>query len=129
VKQPPPIDPASPLPGAPTPPPTRAARDAETAVDAYRSAPEEEWAYGDEAGAHTNLALTRIANGDLDGAVEEVHAVLDLPTSQRSHGIVVSVQRVHRALTAPSVRLAEPARDMRAEIELFTDNPIPALPR
>jgi len=110
-------------------PSPRAARDAEAAVDAYRSADETEWAYGDEAGAHTNLALTRIANGDLDGAVSEVHAVLDLPSAQRSHGIVVSVQRVHRALAAPSVRLAEPARDMRAEIELFTNNPIPALPR
>jgi len=110
-------------------PSARAARDAKAAVDAYRSAQETEWAYGDEAGAHTNLALTRIANGDLDGAVDEIHAVLDLPAAQRSHGIVVSVKRVHRALTAPPVRMAEPARDMRAEIELFTNNPIPALPR
>ncbi|WP_156164307.1 hypothetical protein [Streptacidiphilus albus] len=52
-----------------------------------------------------------------------------MPAAQRSHGIVVSVQRVHRALTAPRVRMAEPARDLRAEIELFTNNPIPALPR
>ncbi|UFQ15988.1 MULTISPECIES: hypothetical protein [Streptomyces] len=99
------------------------------AVQAYATAPDDEWGFGDMAGAHTNLALARIARRDLEGATEAVHPVLDLPPSQHNHGIVVSARRVHEALTASPLRAENQARELRAELELFTSTPTPALPR
>ncbi|MGV9878434.1 hypothetical protein [Streptomyces sp. NPDC003006] len=104
-------------------------RSAQEAVQAYASAPTVEWAFGDAAGAHTNLALARIARRDLEGATEAIHPVLDLPPSQHNHGIVVSARRVHEALSASSLRAENQARDLRAQLELFTATPTPALPR
>ncbi|QEV22315.1 XRE family transcriptional regulator [Streptomyces alboniger] len=106
-----------------------AERSAEEAVRAYASAPVDEWGFGDMAGAHTNLALARIIRSDLEGAAEAVRPVLDLPPAQHNHGIVVSARRVHDALTASPLRAESEARDLRAQLELFTSTPTPALPR
>ncbi|MEU1015852.1 hypothetical protein ABZ383_23370 [Streptomyces sp. NPDC005900] len=106
-----------------------AERSAQEAVQAYVSAPADEWAFGDAAGARTNLALARIARRDLEGTAEAVHPVLDLPPSQHNHGIVASARRVHAALVASSLRAENQARDLRAQLELFTATPTPALPR
>lgn len=106
-----------------------AERSAQEAVQAYASAPDDEWGFGDMAGAHTNLALARITRRDLEGAAEAVHPVLDLPPSQHNHGIVVSAHRVHEALTVSSLRMETQARELRAQLELFTATPTPALPR
>jgi hypothetical protein len=108
---------------------TEAERSAQEAVRAYASAPVDEWGFGDMAGAHTNLALARIARGDLEGAAEAVAPVLDLPPAQHNHGIVVSARRVHDALAASPLRVESRARDLRAQLELFTSTPTPALPR
>ena len=53
------------------------------------------------------LALARISQGRVNGAREALAPVLDLPSSQRIHQIVTSVQRVHTALSA----LQDPGRD------------------
>ncbi|MFJ7907979.1 hypothetical protein [Kitasatospora sp. NPDC096204] len=68
----------------------------EAAVAAYRSATEDEWAFGDQAGAQTDLALARIARGEIEGAAEAVRPVLDLPVEQRNFGIVSSPARPRR---------------------------------
>ncbi|MGW0734456.1 hypothetical protein [Streptomyces sp. NPDC002851] len=104
-------------------------RAAEEAVHAYATAPAEEWAFGDQAGAQTNLALARVARSDLDGAADAVGPVLDLPPAQHNHGIVVSAQRVHEALSTGPLRNAAKTKELRAELELFTATPTPALPR
>lgn len=93
---------------------------AASAVHAYRNAPPEDWAFGDEAGAHTNLSLARIADGELEGAAAAVRPVLDLPFGQRNFGIVSSARRVHLALSAPRFATVRLARDVREEIEDFT---------
>ncbi|MGA5129912.1 hypothetical protein ACPCTO_08915 [Streptomyces olivoreticuli] len=108
-------------------PDTRTEEHAKAAVRAYRDAPPEEWAFGDEAGACTNLALARIVTGSLDGAADAVRPVLDLPPDQRNAGIIISTQRVHGALRTTPVRSSPQARQLRAEIELFTSTPVPAL--
>ncbi|MHC0431529.1 hypothetical protein ACX6XY_15285 [Streptomyces sp. O3] len=104
-------------------------RAAEEAVHAYATAPADEWAFGDQAGAHTNLALARIARSDLDGAADAVGPVLDLPPAQHNHGIIVSAQRVREALSTGPLRNAAQTKDLRAELEAFTATPTPALPR
>ncbi|MCJ1677891.1 hypothetical protein MTF65_11155 [Streptomyces sp. APSN-46.1] len=107
-------------------------RDAVEAVRAYRTAKSEapdEWAFGDEAGACTNLAIVRIGRGDVEGASEAVQPVLELPPSQHNAGIVISARRVHSALSHSSVRTAARARELRGHLELFTATTTPSLAR
>ena len=92
------------------------------AVDAYADTTGPEWAFGDQAGSYTDLAIVRIARGELEGAAEAVRPVLDLPTEQRMNGIVISVMRVHKALTRSP--LAADGRDLQEQIEMFTRTPL-----
>lgn len=102
----------------------------EAAVAAYRTAAEDEWAFGDEAGAQTDLALARIARGEIEGAIEAVQPVLDLPIEQRNFGITSSAQRVHAALQAEGRRSGgAAAAGLREEIEAFTATPTSVLVR
>ncbi|WP_406201797.1 hypothetical protein OH807_22550 [Kitasatospora sp. NBC_01560] len=101
----------------------------EAAVAAYRDASEDEWAFGDEAGAQTDLALARIARGEIEGAAEAVRPVLDLPIEQRNFGIVSSAQRVHAALHGDGRRNGGAVVDLREEIEAFTATPTSVLVR
>ncbi len=101
----------------------------EAAVTAYQNASEDEWAFGDQAGAQTDLALARIARGEVEGAVEAVRPVLDLPIEQRNFGITSSAQRVHAALQAAGRRSSGTATDLREEIEAFTATPTSVLVR
>jgi hypothetical protein len=112
------------LPDAP-----EAQRQAEAAVDAYRHAAPEEWSFGDQAGAHTDLALARVRAGTLDGIDEALRPVLDLPVDKRIHGVISSVRQVHAALRDPRWRSAPEARGIRGEIEAFIAAPAAALPR
>jgi hypothetical protein len=106
---------------------TKAARYAEQAVAAYSDTRSRDWAFGDQAGSHSNLAIARILGNDLEGAQEALAPVLRLPTEQRINGIIHSVQRVHRSLSTAS--LINDASDLREEIEAFTCTPMAALTR
>jgi hypothetical protein len=97
------------------------------AVNAYADPHDPNWAFGDQAGSHADLAIARIAARDLDGAAEAVAPVLDLPTDQRINGIVHSVRRVHQAVTRAG--LAADAGELIDGIEHFTHTPANALPR
>jgi hypothetical protein len=101
---------------------------AQEAVTAYQQA-EDDWAFGDQAGSHTALALARIQNNQLDGVQDALQIVLDLPVEQRVNGIVASVQQVHTALCTARWASTPAARVMRGEIEAFTQLPLRALPR
>lgn len=102
---------------------------AQAAVTAYQRAAPEEWAFGDQAGAHTDLALARVRSGTLDGVDEALRPVLDLVPEQRIHGVVTSVRQVHSALRDPRWVNAPEARAVRGEIEAFAATPAAALPR
>jgi hypothetical protein len=101
---------------------------AQEAVAAYQHAEPDEWAFGDQAGSHTDLALARIGKGQLDGVREALQPVLDLPTEQRISGIVASTQQVHKALCASRWNTSPVAHDIRDEIEAFAQAPLKALP-
>ncbi|MFE3449736.1 hypothetical protein ACFXJ8_12455 [Nonomuraea sp. NPDC059194] len=96
-----------------------AERVAGEALTAYSEAAPEERSYSDEAGARADQALARAAMGDLDGAMEALRPVLDLPVDQRIGGIVVSVMRVHAALCTPDFRGVAAARALQQEIETY----------
>lgn len=96
------------------------------AVAAYADPNDPAWAFGDQAGSHTNLAIARITSGDLDGAVEAIRPVLDLPAAQRINGIRHSVQRVQRALVYAG--LTDSAADLIEEMDTFAATSAIALP-
>ena len=97
------------------------------AVEAYSDPARPEWAFGDQAGSHSDLAIARVLRGELDGAAEALGTVLALPPEQRINGVIHSVQRVHQVLTkAPEAHVS---RDLQEQIEFFTHTPVKALPR
>jgi hypothetical protein len=97
------------------------------AVAAYADASDPAWAFGDQAGSHTDLAIARIASRDIEGAAEALAPVLDLAPKQRINGIVHSTQRVHQAVIRAG--LASDGSDLIEQIEDFALTPLKALPR
>ncbi|GAA0897923.1 MULTISPECIES: hypothetical protein [Streptomyces violaceusniger group] len=100
---------------------------ARRAVDAYEDSSSPEWAFGDQAGSRSALAIARIQAGELEGAAEAVAPVLDLAPEQRINGIITCTQRVHLALRDSP--LAEAGAGLQEQIEIFTRTPLKALPR
>lgn len=101
---------------------------AEEAVRGFSDTESADWAFGDQAGAQCNLALTRLHSGEIDGAAEAVRPVLDLAPALRNRGIVVSASRVGAALPNGAAREAAVTRDLREEIEAYGSQRT-ALPR
>ncbi|MFJ6196541.1 hypothetical protein [Micromonospora sp. NPDC092111] len=97
------------------------------AAQAYADPNDPAWAFGDQAGSHANLAIARVAGGELEAAADALAPVLDLPADQRINGIIHSVRRVHQAITRAGH--AGDARDLIDGIEHFTHTPANALPR
>lgn len=98
-----------------------------SAVAAYSDPEAPDWAFGDAAGSRADLAIARIALGEVEGASEALAPVLDLAPEQRINGIVRSAQHVHRALCR--VDLGTAGSEMQEEIEIFTRTPLKALPQ
>ena len=96
------------------------------AVAAYEDTSSPEWAFGDAAGSRCDLAVARIAVGEIEGARDAVAPVLELPGEQRIRGIISSVQHVHTALRRPELPPA--GRDLQEEIEVFAKTPLRPLP-
>ena len=105
----------------------QAERYSSQAVDAYNDQNHPEWAFGDAAGSHAAMAITRIVNGELDGAADAIAPVLGLPTERRINGVVHSARRVHQALRQSG--RADDARDLQEEIETFTRTPMQSMAR
>ncbi len=95
------------------------------AVQAYSDTDSSEWAFGDQAGSHTNLAIAQIARGELDGAYEALDPVLGLPPGRRINGIIHSLRRVNDALRR-STSDADRVVELQEGIEAFTRTPVAA---
>lgn len=88
---------------------------AQQAIDAYATA--EAPSFGDQAGAHSALAIARVRTGDADGAAEAIAPVLALPAQMRINGVLASAVAVHRELA--KVADATAAAETQAAIEAF----------
>lgn len=97
------------------------------AVEAYEDTTAPDWAFGDQAGSQSALAISRIQAGELEGAIEAVAPVLDLAPEQRINGIIHCAERVHRSLRDSS--MTEAGGDLQEQIEEFTRSPLKSLPR
>ncbi len=100
---------------------------AELAVQGFSDRENPNWAFGDLAGAQCNQALVLLYSGEVEGAAHAIRPVLDLPSTYRNNGIVVSTQRVRQALMTAGIHTAVVARDLREEIAVFAPRR-PALP-
>ncbi|MFF8956488.1 hypothetical protein [Streptomyces sp. NPDC014894] len=103
-------------------------RRAEEAARGFSDPGHPHWAFGDQAGVQSDLALARLYTGDLEGAVEAVQPVLDLPPGQRNAGIIRSVQRVRASLLQGPSRDVLTARELREEIAAFSSRPTLVMP-
>lgn len=105
---------------------SRAESYASRAVDAYKDVESPEWAFGDQAGSYANLALSRIARGEREGAAEALRPLLSLPPGLRINGVINSAMRVHESLRQSEIAAA--SAELQEEIEVFTRTSLPALP-
>lgn len=106
---------------------TMAEQYADQAVESYSDPTDRDWAFGDAAGSHAALAITRILRRDLEGAADALTPVFDLPSDQRINGIIHSVNRVHRMLN--DIRSSVVAREIQERIEGYALTPTRALVR
>lgn len=98
------------------------------AINALAAAPlADRGGFGNEQGAHCDLAVALLLRGELDGAIGALSPVLALPSEQRQHGVVRSVERVSHALRALDSSARE-ARELGDAIEVFASERL-ALPR
>ncbi len=102
-----------------------AERYGQEAVAAY-AAHSEDWAFSDEAGAMSDLAIARVQRGEIDGAIEAIRPVLDLSPDQRIHGIAASVRRLHDAVVGSGATSVD-AVELQDELEDFQRTALPAV--
>ncbi|MFC9225155.1 hypothetical protein ACFT8W_31275 [Streptomyces hygroscopicus] len=95
------------------------AAQAEQAVMGFSDPTSPHWAFGDLAGSQCDLALIRLHSEDVEGTADAIRPVLDLPSTHRNNGIVVSAMRVRGALMTSPARSAVAVKELRAEIEAF----------
>ncbi|PPJ04109.1 hypothetical protein C5E51_26285 [Nocardia nova] len=98
------------------------------AISAYESGSAEQRSYGDEALARSDVAIARIALHDLEGAVDALTPVLELPAPQRIQSIRDGLTQVEMHLVASRHATASIAQRLREEIAAFTPSPLHALP-
>ncbi|MEV0821082.1 hypothetical protein [Nonomuraea rubra] len=104
----------------------RAERYSQEAITEYSDQSRPEWAFGDQAGSYSNLAIARVQQGQVEGAAEALTPVLDLPSDQRINGIIKSVEHVHQVLSKAPI--SGEAQRLQEHIEFFTRAPLKALP-
>ncbi|MFC7306836.1 helix-turn-helix domain-containing protein [Streptomyces monticola] len=100
--------------------PDEAQRHTQAAIEAYRTGPQEERSYGDEALAHVDLITVGVQQDDLDGAVAAFQHVLELPPELRIRQLGSAVGRLASLLDRPALKgnraaseIAELIRDYR----------------
>ncbi|WP_157368209.1 XRE family transcriptional regulator [Alloactinosynnema sp. L-07] len=89
------------------------------ALTAYAMADDRDRAFGDEAGTRCDLAIARTLRGEFDGAGDALKPVLAMPPSQRTHGVMASIDYVRRAIPADA-GTDRTALGLRDAIEVFT---------
>ncbi|MFF8617910.1 helix-turn-helix domain-containing protein [Streptomyces sp. NPDC015350] len=79
----------------------QAEKHARTAVTAYETGPAHERSYGDLALARLDIATSRIARNELDGAAEEIKRILEMPHELRIRQLGTAIGNVAALLSHP----------------------------
>lgn len=97
----------------------QAERPAQRAVADYLAGPAQERSYGDLALARLDIAVARLAGGDLDGVREVLDEVLRLDAPHRIAPLAGSLQVLDDGLRSPRYARVTVARDIRDQIAVF----------
>ncbi|WP_018681160.1 hypothetical protein [Actinokineospora enzanensis] len=103
----------------------RYAVDALAALDT--AGPTAKGGFGNTEGARCDLAIARLASGELEGAAEALVPVLALPRERRQQGILRSVERVRSVLREQPSATSQPGRELDESMEVFMSHRL-ALP-
>ncbi|HEY9475685.1 MAG TPA: hypothetical protein VIS06_17770, partial [Mycobacteriales bacterium] len=96
-----------------------AVAEAESCVSGYRTGPEEQHAYDNEASAWVNAATAHVLDRDLDAAREAVEPAFGIARELRNDPLNQRFRRLHRHLTEPAFANSAQATDLRDQIEDF----------
>jgi hypothetical protein len=100
-----------------------AEQESERAIELFSTGPENERNLADEALAHIYLATSRVTLGDLDGVLEAIRPVLDIPPAERISWQRKRLDRLAKMLDGPRFRRSKVAGPIREEIDAFTTGP------
>lgn len=103
--------------------PEAAEQTALQAIQTYESGPTEQRSYGDEALARVDVAVARLATGDLEGAEQALSPVLALPPAQRIQQISSGLDRVRTVLGTDRFAMVGQAGQLRDHIDAFAPSP------
>lgn len=108
----------------PQPPEAKLAeQQSERAIELFSSGPENERNLADEALAHIYLATSRVTLGDLDGVLDALRPVLNIPPEDRISWQRKRLDRLAKMLDAPRFRRSTVAGPIREEITAFSASP------
>ncbi|HEX5493601.1 MAG TPA: helix-turn-helix transcriptional regulator [Mycobacteriales bacterium] len=102
--------------------------EAESCVTGYREGPDDDRAYDNMASAQVNRATAHALDNDLEAARAAAQPAFDLPPELRPDALRQRFRRLHRHLTDPAVSTAQPAVELRDQIEHFLGAPSHPLP-
>jgi hypothetical protein len=94
------------------------------AIQLWRAGPNDDRSHADEALAHIYLGTARVHLGDLDGVLEAIRPVLEIPKQQSVSWHKKRFSRVAEMLKAERYQGSTLANRIRAEIEIFSMEPV-----
>jgi hypothetical protein len=100
-----------------------AEQQATAAVEAYTAATPEEYSYNNEQISRADLALARARRADMDGTVEAMRPVLEVPAGKRSNALRTISLRVRDATLVPRYAGSSTANALQEEIEFVFGTP------
>lgn len=101
---------------------------AASAISIYMSDPPDQRRQGEMSLARVDLALTRLARADIDGAAEQLNLVLEDAGARRTESIARRLRHVRSALERPHLQTSALATSMSERIGSSPVQPTPALP-
>ncbi|TWP51479.1 XRE family transcriptional regulator [Lentzea tibetensis] len=97
----------------------QAERAALKAISMYENGLVEDRSYGDEALARVDVAIARLARGEVDGAGDALRPVFALPSEQRIQQLRDGLNRVTRTLALPNYTGSAEAKQLTEAVHEF----------
>jgi transcriptional regulator with XRE-family HTH domain len=105
--------------------PAQVLADARQVITLTDAAPADERHLWTDAHAHVDSAIAHLQQQELDGAVNALRPVLDLPPDVRNDPVLQHLARFRRLLALPGFADAPLARDTQEEIETYRREALP----
>lgn len=93
--------------------------EASSALELYRSRPDDQRAFGNEASASIDLARGRLMSRDIEGARDALTDVFALPPIQRQEWFILRLKELRRDLNTRQYQRVPEIGDLSEEIEVY----------